>query len=82
MQRFSVSQDHRESCCANELWHGSLDPETGEWKKGFRQRLEELVGWKREPHPILGTREAYEVAYQTLYRALPDCRNCPCEAMM
>ena len=65
-------QDEGKSFCANDLWHGY----TGE---GFLSRLRDLVGWSREDHPVLGTQEAYRVAYEVLYwDSLPPCRECRC----
>ena len=41
--------------------------------KGFRDRLEELIGWHRKPkHPLLSSEEAYKLAYSFLYGSLPD----------
>lgn len=40
---------------------------------GLKPRLLELVGWEREEeHTLLSTRTAYDVAYDTIYEALPD----------
>lgn len=61
--------------CANEVWYG------GEKDGGFRDWLMNLVGWdaqKIHKYPILGTSEAYDLAYEKCYDALPDCRNCIC----
>jgi hypothetical protein len=35
----------------------------------------ERVGWEATT-PELRTTRAYDIAYQTLYRALPPCPNC------
>lgn len=51
--------------CANEHWY-----EEG----GYRQRLENLVGW-RSGIPILQTSEAYDACYEYLYDLLPDCNH-------
>ena len=48
------------------------------WCRDFKPRLVELVGWDREGHPELESHEAYDVAYDTCYHALPDCRDCTC----
>ncbi|MFT4040725.1 MAG: hypothetical protein QM692_21270 [Thermomicrobiales bacterium] len=59
--------------CANDHWYGY-----GNRGQGFRRRMVSLVGNSRKPEPVLGTEAAYEVAYDTLYAVLPDCRNCQC----
>lgn len=55
--------------CANRRWYRTLKP-----------RLERLVGWHRKDnHPTLCSRQAYDLAYQAIYEALPDCRGyCSC----
>jgi hypothetical protein len=61
------------SFCANGVWYAP---------GGLKQRLSGLVGWGRKwrlpPGHLLGTEEAYDVAYDTIYAALPDCRDCAC----
>jgi hypothetical protein len=61
--------------CANAAWYGY-----GRWRgHGLKPRLVRLVGWSAEGgDPILATRAAYDVAYQTVYEALPACRACGC----
>lgn len=58
------AEDDRHAICANKIWYDNLKP-----------KLCELVGYgakdSRLRHPI-----AYEVVYHTVYRALPNCRNC------
>jgi hypothetical protein len=55
-----------ESFCANRLWY-----------QRFKPRLEAIVGWHRQAGPdVLKTAEAYDAAYEAIYMALPDCRNC------
>ncbi|RZU29054.1 hypothetical protein [Edaphobacter modestus] len=56
-----------ESFCANTVWHRS----------GFKKRVSALAGFDAT-HPQLQTNEAYDTAYQTIYLALPNCRNCGC----
>jgi len=59
--------------CANACWYGH-----GGWD-GFKPRLEDLVGWSMKGHPLLGTSQAWDVAYERIYAALPDCRgDCWC----
>jgi hypothetical protein len=60
--------------CANSRWYGYADP-----AHGFKARMCCLVGWERREGPaLLRTRQAYDVAYETLYAGLPDCRGCLC----
>ncbi len=62
----------RDRFCANSLWYGYANP-----RHGFKARVCALVGWDRAGGPPeLRTHQAYDVAYQTLYAALPDCRRC------
>jgi len=68
-ERARATQDDKtkEWFCANQIWYRQLKPE-----------LVELVGSARTDDAILGTCRAYDVAYHTVYNALPDCRgNCP-----
>lgn len=49
--------------CANRVWFTTLKP-----------KLLALVGWDREEdHNQLCTDEAYDIAYETIYEALPCC---------
>lgn len=56
----------KESFCANTLWR------TG----GFRDRVNELVGWDATNPQLQG--EAYDTVLHTIYEVLPPCRNCGC----
>ena len=59
--------------CANETWFG--------WRgrRGIKPRLVGLVGWHAGSRdPVLTTATAYDLAYRTVYGALPDCRGCGC----
>lgn len=60
--------------CGNAVFYGYPG-----WR-GFKPRLRALVGWDRPAyHPVLSGRRAYDLVYQTIYRALPDCRGeCGC----
>lgn len=57
------------SFCANKFWYIHADP-----------KLSELVGRhaRRQDDPLLRSAQAYEIARDTLFRLLPDCRNCVC----
>lgn len=65
----------KRSFCANAVWYGR-----GPFD-GFKERLCRLVGYSvrhRGGDPRLATSAAYDVAYHTIYQALPDCRTCAC----
>jgi hypothetical protein len=58
----------RRNFCANTVWYSQ-----------FKPRLLWLVGWeRRDKHPVLSSAEAYDLAYETIYQALPDCKRCLC----
>ena len=62
----------RPSFCANRVWGDS---------GGLRERMTQLVGYsvrRQGGDPRLATSRAYDIAYHTIYDALPDCRNCVC----
>ncbi len=59
--------------CANEHWYGYGG------HLGLKPRLIRLVGWGAQSHdPVLRSCDAYDLAYETLYDLLPDCRGCGC----
>lgn len=64
----------KEAFCANAIWYGYFG------HPGIKPRLLLLVGWERPDGPDeLLTTEAYDVAYDTIYNMLPDCRGeCGC----
>jgi hypothetical protein len=73
--------------CANEAWYGYFG------FSGLKGKLLRLVGWGRETPPdgatdaakeeTLKSSQAYDVAYETVYRALPDCGpECVCQRVM
>lgn len=61
----------RRSFCANNVWYGY-----GGYR-GFKEPMHSLVGWEAR-NAELRTMEAYDLVYEKLYSALPDCRNCSC----
>lgn len=65
-----LKDDPEDDCfCANARWQNEYKPE-----------LQLLVGWLRHPdHPVLSTEQAFEVARDRLYDALPPCRGCACQ---
>jgi hypothetical protein len=63
------ADSHRstDSFCSIWFWHGG----------DLKQQMLQLVGHERPDfHPILGTSAAYDLAYDTLFAAIPPCRNC------
>jgi hypothetical protein len=77
----------RPKFCANAVWYGYFG------SSGLKDKLLGLVGWGRETpldgatdaprEETLKSSEAYDVAYHTLYEALPDCRaRCACQQIM
>jgi hypothetical protein len=83
----SLKDDGRSYFCANELWYWGGDPHSKTRKQSFKESMEELVGWGRKAankedsiEGYLGSSDAYDIVYQTLYAALPDCRDCSCIA--
>jgi hypothetical protein len=68
--REAKAHQQRKGFCANAVWYGY------DGSGGLKGRLLMLVGWERRPrHEVLNTQEAYDVAYETIYRALPDCNH-------
>jgi hypothetical protein len=64
--------------CAVAVWFGYLG-----CGPGLKGKLCRLVGWKAEQGGALRTSEAYDLAYRTVYRALPDCRGrCACSGLI
>jgi len=56
------------SFCANRIFYA---------KGSFKEQLSKLVGFDAEK-PELQSMEAYDAAYDEVYRLLPNCRNCAC----
>lgn len=62
--------------CANAVWYGY-----GSWRGlGIKELLKSYVGWGADlaHSAALKTSCAYDIAYEVIYDALPDCRNCGC----
>ncbi len=57
--------------CAVAAWYGYDDG------VGFKGRMYRLVGF-RAHDPRLQTMQAYEIATEKIYGALPPCRGCAC----
>lgn len=63
------------SFCANAQWYRS----PGEGEDSFKDRLVAMAGWHAQSSdPEIRSDLAYNVAYEKLYEALPNCRNCGC----
>jgi hypothetical protein len=63
-----VRDEGGNSFCANKYWSVRVAP-----------RVSELVGAQSvREDPLLRAPEAYTLAYEVLYRLLPNCRNCVC----
>jgi len=68
--RVPIGDKNQEYFCANEVWYA---------EGGFKDQLQQLVGWEaRVKDGIVNTSMAYAVAYNRLYKMLPNCRNCNC----
>jgi hypothetical protein len=67
-----VKDDKRErSFCANAIWFGYNN------RPSMRAMLSDLVGWSSQ-NDALQSSPAYDLAYDKVYGALPDCRKCLC----
>jgi hypothetical protein len=74
----AIVDDGGESFCANHRWVGCGNgPACEKCRGGLKDELVMLVGWEAS-NPELESSEAYDVAYDKVYKALPDCRNCGC----
>ena len=75
LERAKATKSRGKHFCANARWYGF-----GQWRfAGLKPRLLWLVGWQRpDKHPVLSSTEAYDLAYETVYEALPNCRDCWC----
>lgn len=62
----------QERFCGNEAWYGVGD------EVGFKHLMSQLAGWEtpKTANPRVRTSEAYEVALDKIYNALPPCRHC------
>jgi len=52
-----------ENFCANNIWYGKM-----------KMRFVELVGWSARRKELRNCID-YDVAYDTIYEALPDCKH-------
>lgn len=75
----SINDDFAQpSFCANAHFYGWIEHLEGVRPYGLKAQLSELVGDSQRGRAVLGTREAYDAAYEVIYNALPPCRNCLC----
>jgi len=50
---------------------------------GLKAEVSKLVGWYRpDKEPVLGSDQAYEVAYRHIRLALPECADCECHKLL
>lgn len=52
--------------CANKIWYGNCG------NNGLRDEVISLVGFESK-NEILRTSEVYDLVYEKIYKALPDC---------
>ena len=60
-----AEKSNGERYCANHVWYGL---------HGLRSRLIYLVGWEAN-NPALRNSMCYDIAYEKIYEALPDCNH-------
>lgn len=66
----SIKDDKRKKrFCANVIWENQLKP-----------YMVNHVGWN-SPIPELRSSLVYNITYEKIYNALPNCRNCFCVGM-
>jgi hypothetical protein len=70
LEACTVSSKYKKHFCANSFWYGYGSPE-----QGFKGRVSKLAGFDAA-NPKLRGMDAYSIAYEKIYKALPDCRNC------
>jgi hypothetical protein len=75
-----AGRSRKRNWCANSAWYG-YGPFRAE--RSLKEQLTRLIGWHRVagdgPHEgALRSSEAYQIAYESLYNALPGCRACAC----
>ncbi len=70
----AVKRIEGKSFCANEIWYGYNGRSR---EDGLRYKVQLLVGHARQDGPAeLKTSKAYDVVYEMIYNALPDCKDC------
>jgi hypothetical protein len=74
----ALQEDADPNFCANSVWYGYPSH-----RPGLKRRLRQLVGWQSGQCEALRTEEGYNVEYEAIYGALPDCRGwCACSAAL
>jgi hypothetical protein len=88
--RWKKIQGVEEDYCSVAAWYGFIEEEkyrvrlpiSGKRSYGLKQVICELVGWDvkhRGGNPELASPLAYDIAYETVFDALPPCRGrCGC----
>jgi hypothetical protein len=66
--RMTVDWGTTASFCAHDVWYGD---------DGLRERVSQLAGWDAVDRR-LRSEAVYDLVYDTIYEALPHCRNCHC----
>jgi hypothetical protein len=67
----SISSKENPNFCTNRIWYGYQDSESG-----LKYRMSRLVGnFTESDNSILRSSAAYDLAYRTIYDALPDCSH-------
>jgi hypothetical protein len=72
LQQKATDAEGKWSFCANVAFSAAPKSELS-----VKARMSELVGWVAE-NPKLRSEAAYSLAYENLYKSLPDCRRCWC----
>lgn len=82
MDLFQEAQAHQpvDRFCANAAWYGYA----GFKGRGLKTRLTQLVGiYGEDIDSRLRNSKAWDIAYDAIYEALPDCqKGCACKTMM
>ena len=61
--------------CANDIWYDYGSP----GMNGLKSDVHALVGWEAQ-NRLLSSSRCYDIAYQKIYSALPDCGDdCECQ---
>jgi len=66
LELYKIAKSYKptKNFCANQIWYR---------RGGLKSKMMKLAGYGAPG--ILGTPEAYDIAYQKIYNALPDCRH-------
>lgn len=66
LKLYECARSHKSTkgFCAHRIWYG---------RDGLKSQMMELVGYGIPG--VLGSEGAYDIAYQKIYNALPDCQH-------